>query len=286
MKTKKPLFNFEKCKKSFKKRENGSRKYAEYDVFRILISFVILLFFLSLKYVVELNVATAAGYVIGRLIYIAAYVLACISLCDKKERGLKSGEEPSDFDLSISLCLICFSAITLLSFLLSESGVVFTPPAVKSDAYLGEMLLLSIFFHALIPAFAEEMYFRAFLNGKMRNYGPLFSLSVSSVLFSLAHFGSIGNMVYSLAAGVLLWLLYYSSRKIIYPIICHFSVNLLALIFPLFSEHSCAGKAVVISAVAVMLFGILYFLIRKRVKQTRYKKAICNKKIEEKENAN
>lgn len=58
-----------------------------------------------------------------------------------------------------------------------------------------------------------------------KNISPVFITIFISVLFSLSHLPSIGQMFYALILGIITALIYIKERNLIYPIIFHFVYN-------------------------------------------------------------
>jgi len=86
----------------------------------------------------------------------------------------------------------------------------------------------------LAPA-CEEIFFRGYLYGSMRNrLGVPASVSLNALLFSLVHF-SLYGLPGRMALGVLLCLLYEHTENLAAPLTAHALNNLLALLVPLLS---------------------------------------------------
>ncbi len=90
--------------------------------------------------------------------------------------------------------------------------------------------LAEIFSICLLPAFVEELFFRAtlqryFLVGLAR---PMLAIFVTAFIFSLAHLSLVGFLP-RLWIGLVLGYLYYDSRNIFLSMALHFLNNLVAL---------------------------------------------------------
>lgn len=251
----------------------------KFDIFRIIFSFAVLSALLFVKNIVEKTVTGKYAFIVGEVLYIVAYLIPCAFIYKKREREkvFRQGDGVPSVAFSILFCALCFSLTTLFSFFLSELGVPFS----CSDAgYLPDSfsyVLIMIILHALIPAVLEETYFRLFLTRATYHYGEIFSMLVSSALFSLAHLGKAGDAIYSFGAGILLWILYRISKKIVYPIISHFLVNAFSVMSVFFSKsHNTTAIIVltffsIVSSFAIMLSNTdikkhCYRIYRKRLR--------------------
>jgi len=87
-------------------------------------------------------------------------------------------------------------------------------------------LFMALFIMAFLPAFFEEVFFRAALQNLLVNWWkkPILAIAVSSLLFSLVH-GSIFLFLSRAILGFALGLLYYKSKNIWVNIIAHFLNN-------------------------------------------------------------
>lgn len=79
----------------------------------------------------------------------------------------------------------------------------------------------------LIAPIAEELLFRGLILKLLLPYGEAWAVTLSAVLFALAH-GSLFQMPYALIAGLCLGFAAVWGKGIFYPLVFHFSYNLLA----------------------------------------------------------
>ena len=91
-------------------------------------------------------------------------------------------------------------------------------------------LLMSLFLVAVIPAFAEEFYFRGALQKILKDWSgaPLVAIIITAMLFSAIHFSFYGFLS-RMALGILLGLIYQQTKSILLPILLHFVNNGVAI---------------------------------------------------------
>jgi membrane protease YdiL (CAAX protease family) len=125
---------------------------------------------------------------------------------------------------------------------------------------LGRMLL-SLFFLALVPAIAEELFFRAvvfrFAHTWLKKWG--LSVVVSSLLFAFYH-GTISQFIPIFLAGALLALVYRYTSSLLLCILLHFLNNGIGLVISYCSQGSTDDMAVSV-AVQVAVFAVATALV-------------------------
>lgn len=91
-------------------------------------------------------------------------------------------------------------------------------------------LLVSLLVMAAVPAVVEEVFFRAgFQNMMQRSTGNIWlSIIITSLLFSAIHFSFYGLLART-AMGVMLGMLYATSKNIWVPVLAHFVNNAVAV---------------------------------------------------------
>lgn len=92
-------------------------------------------------------------------------------------------------------------------------------------------LLFTTFVLAIVPAFAEEFFFRGlFLGDMLKNkVNPVFAIALSGLFFALAHF-EFNNTLAIWVLGSFLGYLYYVSGSLWVPIAAHFTNNFLTVL--------------------------------------------------------
>jgi membrane protease YdiL (CAAX protease family) len=135
-------------------------------------------------------------------------------------------------------------------------------------------LIINIFIMALLPAIAEELFFRGALQRVLLRMTkiPVIAILISSLVFAFLH-GTIFKVLPIFVLGVLLGTLYHVTRNLWYNIVLHFLNNALAVIAVYFSTRSefmrkLANDNISITWYAALLslivtLGIVYFITKK-----------------------
>lgn len=88
-----------------------------------------------------------------------------------------------------------------------------------------EIIVLGI----IVAPIVEELFFRQFMLKELEFLGVIPALLISTLAFSLIHFGQY-SMVIAIPMGLVLGYAYLQTRNIMVPIAMHFTYNLLALL--------------------------------------------------------
>ena len=89
---------------------------------------------------------------------------------------------------------------------------------------------ISIISLVLFPAVCEELLFRGLIFKGLKQNGKIFSITLSSLAFSIFHM-SIFQTIYPILFGLLLGIIMYKENNIIYTITMHMINNFLSLTF-------------------------------------------------------
>lgn len=135
---------------------------------------------------------------------------------------------------------------------------------------IGSFLITAVVI-AVIPAIAEEFFFRALLMGGMlrARWNPVVAMFVSGFLFALAH-AQFTNMLAIWLMGAFLGYLYYISGSIWLSVVVHLINNFLTVLFKYLyatgrvgSDFAEASPPVWLSLVALVVFTLCVFLFYK-----------------------
>ena len=107
----------------------------------------------------------------------------------------------------------------------------------------------------LIAPIAEELLFRGLILKLLLPYGEACAVTLSAVLFALAH-GSLFQMPYTLIAGLCLGFAAVWGKGIFYPLVFHFAYNLLV-----FFGKEIPKVPLLISLGALAVFSLVLFLL-------------------------
>ncbi len=139
-------------------------------------------------------------------------------------------------------------------------------------------LILNIFMMALLPAIAEELFFRASLQKIILRWSnkPWLAIAASSLVFALLH-GTFLKFIPILLLGVMLGFLYHITKNIVYNIFIHFMNNALAVLAIYFADKSEWIKnfsddkvhVSIIAAIIILLISVaIIFYIKKLSTET------------------
>ena len=82
---------------------------------------------------------------------------------------------------------------------------------------------------AIVPAFAEELFFRGLLISNIRPYSEKGAIIISALAFGLMHQNLI-QTVYATAAGLALGYVYVKTKSLWSVIIIHFANNFVSVV--------------------------------------------------------
>lgn len=135
-------------------------------------------------------------------------------------------------------------------------------------------LVVNLFIMALLPAIAEELFFRGALQKAIlrMTHQPWLAILMSSVVFGLMH-GTFFKLLPIFTLGLLLGTVYYITRNLWYTITIHFLNNAFAVLSVYYAGSSGILKKLANDDLSVPLYaalislmiaiGIIYFIKRK-----------------------
>ena len=124
------------------------------------------------------------------------------------------------FLLLFAVAIFCGSLLLSLIFG-SETG---TSAGVSGEPYSVALLCM-----AILPAFAEELFFRGMVMSELEHYGPVTAVTLSSLLFAMFHFSLEGLPVYFFC-GLMLALCAYVTRSVLASCAVHLVYNLTVML--------------------------------------------------------
>ncbi len=122
-----------------------------------------------------------------------------------------------------------------------------------------ESLWLNIVSTAVLPALAEEIVFRAYVQGALRRCGTTASVVLSAALFALFH-GNILQVPFAFLMGLILGWLFARTGSILPSVLLHFGNNLMAVLVDYLSvkyPDLQGGGSVMLLFSAVLLLGMI-----------------------------
>ena len=135
-------------------------------------------------------------------------------------------------------------------------------------------LLVNLFIMALLPAIAEELFFRGALQKTLLRMSqrPWLAILMSSVVFGLLH-GTFFKLLPIFTLGLLLGTVYHVTRNLWYTITIHFLNNAFAVLSVYYAGQSEILKKLANDEISVPVYsalislvigvGIIYFIKRK-----------------------
>lgn len=168
----------------------------------------------------------------------------------------------------------------------------------KKAAELTEKLLhhtslVRFFFSAIvvavIPALAEELFFRGLLLGTLlrSRMNPYVAMVISGFLFSIIHF-QFDNLIAITVLGSFLGFLYYISGSLWLPVLAHFINNFLTVLFKYLYHTGVVGQDMVdmktpwwLTLLGIVIFAATIFLLHKAKDPTPYEELSVEPETEE-----
>lgn len=122
------------------------------------------------------------------------------------------------------ILVLCVPAVLLLAVLLG---------GLKIELHMPQWILAFLMANLFFVAMAEEALFRGYLQQRIRQWlGTYPALIITAVLFGAAHFaGGMLMMAFATLAGVIYGLAWMWSGRLWVPILFHFGLNLVHLMF-------------------------------------------------------
>lgn len=119
-------------------------------------------------------------------------------------------------------------------------------------------LFVNLFIMALLPAIAEELFFRGALQKVLLrlSHQPWIAILVSSLVFALLH-GTFFKFIPIFTIGLLLGTVYYITRNIWYTIIIHFLNNAVAVLAIYFAPDNEFLRKFAYDNIPVPVYGAL-----------------------------
>ena len=163
--------------------------------------------------------------------------------------------------IAILSFLLLYPIITIVDSLLVDLGISLNtiPYELNTPNYFISLISLVI-----LPAICEELLFRGLIFKGLKPYGKVFSIIMTSLIFSLYHM-SIDQTIYPFLIGLLLSVIMYKENNILYCIAIHFTNNFLSLTLSYFNINLSFNHWTYI-LIAIILFiafitTMLYFTI-------------------------
>ena len=102
-----------------------------------------------------------------------------------------------------------------------------------ADTRITANIPLAIITLALLPAAAEELLFRGFILHSLRQYGDVFAVIISSVLFAAVHLNPAAAIL-AFLSGMVLGFIRIKTGRLLSSVLTHFIINSAAIIISAF----------------------------------------------------
>ncbi len=172
---------------------------------------------------------TAIGYIIPSLSLYLAMVLVFLFFNAKKNNKIFKKVKSKKLFFYIGIAIISFLClypiITCLdvAFIKMNFKINTLPYKLNTKNYFISLIPLVI-----APAICEELLFRGIIFQGLKKHGKVFSIVLSSLMFSIYHM-SINQTVYPILMGLLLSVIMYYEENIYYCIAVHMTNNFMSL---------------------------------------------------------
>ena len=192
------------------------------------------------------------------------------------------------FQMVLLVLALMFSANFFINYLVDLNHLIPLSPgltskfsalhenALASQAYFlnfngGLEFFLVFLTMAVVPALAEEMYFRGLVEGILidMKVGAVHAILISSILFAMMHF-QFYYLLPLLFMGAILGYVYYRTRNLWLSIIMHFMNNAIIVLVALRNKISTtaidldATPPIYVSILGLIIFAFFLFIFHKK----------------------
>lgn len=164
---------------------------------------------------------------------ILAWLCSCGSLkrCIRKyDKKLGSFDNALLVLTGFSGCMVINLVMVILTALFPFMGSGETALSDRTDMYGISMLLLAV---AVCPAVCEEVAFRGFVMGRLKEYGDGFAVVMSALVFGMMH-GNLPKILFAFLTGLLLGCIRQATGSLIPSMLVHFCNNAVSVLFGAF----------------------------------------------------
>ena len=211
---------------------------------------------------------TSYGYLILASVMYLVIATVFFFINRKKDNKIISKPSAKKIFLYILIALLSFLTlypiITCIDSLLVEWGFSLNTLSYELNTSGYFISLISI---VILPAVVEELLFRGLIFKGLKQYGKVFSITISALIFSIYHM-SIDQIIYPFLMGLLFGVIMYKENNILYCIAVHFTNNFVSLTLS-YLDISLAFNHWTYILLAIILFMafvgvVLYFILKNR----------------------
>jgi membrane protease YdiL (CAAX protease family) len=130
------------------------------------------------------------------------------------------------------------------------------------DIMIDSNMILRVLYASIAAPIVEEIIFRKLLLNKLRSYGDIPAILISSIAFGLFHM-NVAQMFYATALGIIFAYVAIRTNSIRYNIILHILINSMGVVIaPLAMKQSMIFNFLIVGWVfACILCGILLLIL-------------------------
>ena len=167
--------------------------------------------------------------------------------------------------IAISSFLCLYPIITCVDTLLVKCGAKINeiPYSLSTKNYLISLISLVV-----APAVCEELLFRGLIFKGLKKHGKIFSIMLSSLMFSIYHM-AISQTVYPILMGILLAVIMFYENNIYYCIAVHITNNFLSLTLSYFKISLIFQHWSYIILAIVLVAFYLTIVLTQTIKQNK-----------------
>lgn len=205
-------------------------------------------FILVVLHALESTIAIAITYVVIMSLTVA------FGLNKRKDFSFSRASFP------VSLLIIAFVFLMSFHFAIEPlSNLIPTPKNLnESISKMIQMPILAFITIVVLAPLLEELLFRGIiLEGYLKNYSPANSILISSFLFALIH-GNLAQGIGALVMGIVVGLLYWRTKSLLFCIALHIINNLTAFLLLIADPESIGSET---STRELINNDSIYFLI-------------------------
>jgi len=172
-----------------------------------------------------------------------------------------------------------FAYVNFYTVEIIEYSKIYEAIGTEEDLSENYKLILSIISGAIVPAFCEEFLFRGVVISNLSPYGKKSAVVISAILFGFMH-QNVGQIIYTIVAGLVLGFIYIRTRSIWGCVILHFINNLYSVITSLLGnrldEVTASNISLVIDVIimGVGLFALIALIIVEVVRKKKIKSSL------------
>ena len=163
----------------------------------------------------------------------------------------------------LAVGLFCFALLPNVLIMELFKLLGFKPSVSVPTQKGGVDIVLSLIVICVLPALGEEIMFRGVLASSFKEYGGVYVIILSGLIFSFSHY-NIAQTVYQFFLGTLLCYVFLKTNNLLFSVIVHFFNNALALflpsVIPFFGKMNWSGQTFAV-LIPMFIAGLFIFVL-------------------------